>query len=61
MKTKEIAGKKKEDLVKLLAEKREEVRKFGFDVAGAKARNVRTGRNARRDVARILTAINCAK
>ena len=57
MKTKEIAGKKKEDLVKLLVEKREEVRKFGFDVAGSKARNVRAGRNGRRDVARLLTAI----
>ena len=46
------------DLVKLLSEKREEVRAFRFGTAGSLTRNVRSVRTAKRDIARILTELN---
>jgi ribosomal protein L29 len=47
-----------EDLQKELAAKRENLRTFRFGEAGSRARNVREGRNLRKDIARILTEIN---
>ena len=61
MKSKDITTKTPADLVKLVAEKREALRLFRFGSAGAKAKNVREGRNIRKDIARILTALNAKK
>lgn len=58
MKTKELREKGIEELKKLLAEKRESVRKVRFDIATKQAKNNRDLRNDKRDVARILTLIN---
>ena len=58
MKIKELREKNQEELKKLLAEKREEVRKLGFDIASKQIKNNRTLRMAKRDVARILTLLN---
>ncbi len=47
-----------QDLHKEIAEKRELVRSFRFGEAGSRKRNVREGRNLRRDIARLLTEMN---
>lgn len=46
-----------EELLKTVAEKREALRVFRFGGAGSRTRNVREGRNVRREVAQILTEI----
>ncbi len=46
---------KDNDLIKLVGEKREEIRSFRFGTAG---RNVSAHRIARKDVARALTELN---
>ena len=61
MKSKEITNKTLADLAKMLAEKRESLRIFRFGAAGAKTKNVKEGRAIRKDVARIMTAINSKK
>lgn len=58
MKSKEISNKTKADLAKLLGEKKEALRVFRFGAAGAKNKNVKAGRALRKDIARVLTAIN---
>jgi ribosomal protein L29 len=45
------------ELLKTLQQKRSEVREFRFDVAGSKAANVHEKRNAKKDIARILTEL----
>ena len=47
-----------EDLHKEIADKREAHRAFRFGSAGSRTRNVREGRNLRKDIARMLTEIN---
>jgi len=46
-----------EDLKKEIAEKREALRAFRFGGAGSRTRNVREGRNLRKEIARILTEL----
>ena len=46
------------DLQKEIADKRESLRAFRFGEAGSRTRNVREGRNLRKDIARLLTEIN---
>lgn len=58
MKAKELKGKNKENLLKLLAEKREAAHAFRFGIAGSKVRNMKEGKNLRKDIARILTELN---
>lgn len=50
-----------EELRKLIAEKRESLRSFRFGGAGSRSRNTREGRNLRKEVARMLTAINAKR
>jgi len=47
-----------EDLHKAIADKREALRVFRFGGAGSRTRNVREGRNLRREIARLLTELN---
>jgi ribosomal protein L29 len=58
MKAKEIKGKNKVDLQKLLSEKRQALHAFRFSIAGSKQKNMKEGRDIRKDIARILTEIN---
>lgn len=58
---KEIKKKSSDDLAKLLAEKREEVRSFRFGIAGAAKKNVKAHSASRKDIARILTESNFRK
>jgi len=61
MKIKELREKNIEELKKLLAEKREQVRKLRFDIATKQIKNNRDLRNDKRDIARILTLIKESK
>jgi len=54
----EFNSKNKEELKKLLVEKRKALHDFRFAFAGGKIKNVKLGKVARKDVARILTAIS---
>lgn len=57
----ELEKKDNKDLMKLLSEKRDEVRQFRFGVAGSATRNVRAVRTAKREIARILTLLSARK
>lgn len=46
-----------EELQKFVADKREALRVFRFEGEGSRARNVRGGRNLRREIAQILTEL----
>jgi len=58
METKELRGKKQKDLQNLLAEKREKLRLFKFDLVSGKVKNVREIRSTRKDIAQIITILN---
>lgn len=45
------------ELQKTLADKREALRSFRFGAAGSRSRNVREGRELRKEIARILTEL----
>lgn len=57
MKAKEIRKKTKEELEKLLAEKRKKLTQLRFDLAAGKVKNVREIRETKKDIARILTIL----
>lgn len=50
-----------EDLNRLVAEKREELRTLRFSVAGSKNRNVKLGKTLRKTIARGLTELSLRK
>lgn len=50
-----------EDLQKLAADKREELRGLRFSVAGSKNRNVKLAATLRKQIARALTELNSRK
>jgi ribosomal protein L29 len=54
----EFNNKNKDELKKLLVEKRKALHDFRFAFAGGKVKNVKEGKFARKDVARILTAMS---
>jgi len=49
----ELKKKSENELVKLLAEKREALRDFRFSMKGSKTRNTKEGARLRKDIARI--------
>ena len=49
------------ELVKLLAEKREELRKLRFEAAGSRPKDSNSPAKARKDIARILTQLATLK
>lgn len=57
----EIKGKNNNELEKMLIEKREALSSFRFSGAGGKTRDVKHGRNIKKDIARILTQVNTKK
>jgi len=46
------------DIEKEIAEKRGALKSFRFGEAGSRARNVREGRNLRKDIARLMTELS---
>ena len=57
-KTKEFEKKSEAELTKLLAEKREALRAFRFDMKGSRTRDTQLGANLKKDIARILTLLH---
>jgi ribosomal protein L29 len=57
----EIIKKSSTDLAKGVVEKREELRKVRFSIAGAGAKDVMKTRNLRKEIARSLTELNKRK
>ena len=57
----EFTGKDTAELTKLLAEKREELRDFGFSTKGSKIRNTKLGMRIRKDITRILYVLGGKK
>ena len=55
---KELREKSEEELERELVQKRAALRSFRFNLAGSKTRNLKEGRNLRKDIARILTETN---
>ncbi len=60
MKMKDILKNDKEQMKKLLAEKKQALQQFRFNMQGSKVKNVREGRNMKKDIARINTALKAA-
>lgn len=54
---KDIQKMKDAELVAHVNEKRQELRKFRFGVAGAGTRDVKAARNAKKEIARTLTEL----
>ncbi len=50
-----------DELTKLVADKREEIRALRFSASGSKNRNVKLSRTLRKEVARALTQLNAKK
>lgn len=55
---KDFKNKTAKELKAMLGEKRVALRNFRFSIAGSKIKNVKEGYTLRKDIARILTAIN---
>ncbi|TSC55852.1 MAG: hypothetical protein Greene041679_563 [Parcubacteria group bacterium Greene0416_79] len=54
----DLKNRTTEDLLKLAGEKREALHAFRFAMTGSKKKNVKEGKYLRKEIARILTAIN---
>lgn len=57
----EYKNKTEKEIAQLLNDKREALRNYRFSISGGKTRNVREGRNARKEIARLLTETNLRK
>ncbi|MFQ5661744.1 MAG: 50S ribosomal protein L29 [Candidatus Paceibacteria bacterium] len=55
---KDIKNKNEKDLMKDVRDKSEKLRAFRFGIAGSKVRNVKEGKNLKREIAQILTEVN---
>lgn len=53
----ELKKETEQNLKKMLADKRENLRVFRFEGEGSRRRNVREARNLRREIAQILTEL----
>ena len=58
MKKTDFTTKSEIELKKLLAEKRESLSKFKFGISGSRTKNVKEGKNTRRDIARVMTVLS---
>lgn len=57
MKAKELRKKAKEELEKMLIEKRKRLLQLRFDLKAGKVKNIREIRETKKDIARILTIL----
>lgn len=53
----EYKNKTEKEIAQLLSDKREALRKYRFSISGSKTRNVREGRNTRKEIARLMTEL----
>lgn len=56
--TSELKTKTENDLIKMLNDKRVALKMFFFNLAGSKTRNVKEGREIKKEIARILTEMH---
>lgn len=61
MKTSELKQKDKAGIEKLVYEKREALRALRSNLSGSKSKNVKEVGTIRKDIARMLTALNAKK
>jgi|Laugresbdmm110sn_1035088.scaffolds.fasta_scaffold43293_2 ribosomal protein L29 len=61
MKKKTFKGTDHKELKTMLDEKSKKLRDFKFDMTAGKNKNVKEGREIRKDIARILTELNSVK
>ncbi len=54
-------GKTRSELERLVADNREKLRTFRFAMAGGKTKNMKAGKAARKEIARILTELSKTK
>ena len=54
----EHTNKTKEEITRTVSEHRQKLQAFRFAMAGSKTKNVKEGRNLRKDIARLLTELN---
>jgi len=54
----EYKNKTEKEIVKLLNDKTEALKNYRFAVSGSKTRNVRDGRNTRKEIARLMTELS---
>jgi len=58
MKNKDLSSKNKEELIKLIGEKRSSIKDFYFKSVSGGIKNTKMLREDKKDVARILTILN---
>ncbi|NMB92212.1 MAG: 50S ribosomal protein L29 [Parcubacteria group bacterium] len=58
MKTTELKNKSQEELHKILEESLQKLQELKFNISAGKVKNVRTLRELKKDIARILTILN---
>jgi len=58
MKSKELVSKTKEELIKLIDDKRKRIEDVRFKVTSGGIKNVKELREDKKDIARILTVLN---
>lgn len=54
----DLKNKKENELKQMLKEKREALRVFKFAMSGSKTKNLKEGKNLKKDIARIMTVLN---
>ena len=57
MKIRELRQKSKEELMRMLWEKRNNILNLRFDISGGRVKNVKAMHEAKKDIARILTLL----
>ena len=57
----EYKNKTEKEIAKLLNDKIEALRNYRFAISGSKTRNVREGRNTRKEIARLMTELSDRK
>ena len=58
---KNLTKKSDADLHKALSERRKALREFRFGISGSKQKNVKEGRDIKKDIARILTEMSARR
>lgn len=61
MERKELEKKDNKELAKILNEKRADLKKLRFDLAGGKVKDIKVIKGTKKDIARILTEMNSKK
>jgi len=61
METKELRKNTEADLMKILLERKEALNNFKFGIAGSKIKNVKEGKNLKKEIAQILTILKETK